>query len=71
VSKEPLGCVSCVVHQDDHDATSEVEQNKKKVGYVGYYIVLPEHRGKGYGIACWNHGMLRMARFDFLVCCCR
>jgi ribosomal protein S18 acetylase RimI-like enzyme len=26
-------------------------------GFVGFYIVRPEHRGKGYGLQIWNAGM--------------
>jgi hypothetical protein len=25
--------------------------------FVGYYIVVPEHRGKGYGLRLWQHAM--------------
>jgi ribosomal protein S18 acetylase RimI-like enzyme len=28
-----------------------------KFAFVGYYIVLPEHRGKGYGLRLWEHAM--------------
>lgn len=26
-------------------------------GFLGFYIVQPEHRGSGAGLATWNHGM--------------
>lgn len=26
-------------------------------GFIGFYIVKPEHRGKGYGLALWQAGM--------------
>jgi hypothetical protein len=30
-------------------------------GFIGGYIVKPEYRGKGHGIAVWNAGMARLA----------
>jgi Acetyltransferase (GNAT) domain/Acetyltransferase (GNAT) family len=30
-------------------------------GFLGFYIVHPEHRGSGAGIATWNHGMAYLA----------
>ncbi len=29
----------------------------KDFGFLGFYIVHPDHRGKGWGIATWNAGM--------------
>ena len=26
-------------------------------GFLGFYIVVPEHRGKGYGLQLWEHAM--------------
>src|SRR5690606_18845555 len=26
-------------------------------GFVGFYIVKPEHRGKGYGLRLWQHAL--------------
>lgn len=26
-------------------------------GFLGFYIVVPEHRGKGYGLALWQHAV--------------
>eukprot|EP01102_Stenamoeba_stenopodia_P013514 TRINITY_DN4395_c0_g1_i1.p1 TRINITY_DN4395_c0_g1~~TRINITY_DN4395_c0_g1_i1.p1 ORF type:complete len:389 (-),score=70.66 TRINITY_DN4395_c0_g1_i1:58-1224(-) len=61
-TNEALGCVSCVVHRDAFSANDDdTQQKKSKIGYVGYYIASPHHRGKGYGIALWNHGMRRLA----------
>ena len=30
-------------------------------GFLGFYIVRPEHRGSGAGLATWNHGMAYLA----------
>jgi len=30
-------------------------------GFVGFYIVRPDMRGKGYGLTIWNEAMLRMS----------
>lgn len=29
-------------------------------GFLGFYIVHPAHRGKGHGMATWQHGMARL-----------
>jgi len=29
-------------------------------GFLGFYIVVPEHRGQGHGIALWRAGMARL-----------
>src|SRR5258706_6604671 len=44
----PVGCVSVVRYGADF-------------GFLGFYITLPEARGKGYGIQLWNAGMTRLA----------
>ena len=30
-------------------------------GFVGFYIVKPAHRGKGYGLALWKAGLERLS----------
>jgi GNAT superfamily N-acetyltransferase len=30
-------------------------------GFIGFYLVRPEHRGKGYGMQLWRAGMERLA----------
>jgi hypothetical protein len=30
----------------------------KIFGFLGFYIVKPEYRGKGYGIQIWNAGLI-------------
>ncbi len=29
-------------------------------GFLGFYIVVPEHRGQGHGVALWRAGMARL-----------
>lgn len=41
--------------QDDEPvATISVVKYGKTFAFLGLYIVAPEHRGKGYGLALWN-----------------
>ena len=40
----PVGTISAVRYQDDF-------------GFIGLFIVLPEFRGLGYGMALWRHAM--------------
>ncbi|MBI1375749.1 MAG: GNAT family N-acetyltransferase [Phycisphaera sp.] len=44
---EPIGCISAVSYEG-------------VFGFVGFYIVVPEHRGKGYGIQLWDAAMGRL-----------
>ena len=41
LNDKPIGCISAVSYQ-------------KKFGFIGFYIVLQEYRGKGYGLQLWN-----------------
>ncbi|MEM7463862.1 MAG: GNAT family N-acetyltransferase [Pseudomonadota bacterium] len=41
---EPISSISVVRYDDNY-------------GFLGFYIVHPDHRGKGYGMATWNAGM--------------
>jgi len=41
---EPAGCISVVAY-DAH------------FGFLGFYIVRPEYRGRGFGLALWQAGM--------------
>lgn len=43
----PVACISVVSYDDAY-------------GFLGFYIVHPEHRGQGYGLALWNAGMARL-----------
>src|SRR5690606_21804245 len=47
VDGEPVGCISAVSYGSNF-------------GFLGLYIVLPEHRGKGYGIALWNKAVAKL-----------
>jgi hypothetical protein len=44
----PIGCISAVAYE-------------AHFGFIGLYIVVPEHRGQGHGIALWRAGMVRLA----------
>ena len=38
-------------------ATISVVKYNESFGFLGFYIVKPEYRGKGYGIKIWNAGL--------------
>ncbi|HWX49870.1 MAG TPA: GNAT family N-acetyltransferase [Roseomonas sp.] len=48
VAGEPVGCISAVRQGRGH-------------GFIGFYIMRPDWRGKGIGIALWRAGMARLA----------
>lgn len=39
-----IGCISVVAYND-------------AFGFVGFYIIIPEYRGRGWGLQLWNHAM--------------
>lgn len=44
---KPVGCISAVTYEN-------------KFGFIGFYIIIPEFRGKGYGIQLWNAAMRKL-----------
>lgn len=48
VDDEPVGSISAVAYGDSF-------------GFVGFFIVKPEHRGQGIGMALWERGMAYLA----------
>ena len=42
---------------DEPIATISVIKYDNSFGFLGFYIVKPEYRGKGYGIQIWNAGL--------------
>jgi GNAT superfamily N-acetyltransferase len=42
---------------DEPVATVSVVKYGDSFGFLGFYIVKPEYRGKGYGIRIWNAGL--------------
>jgi len=42
---------------DEPIATISAVKYGESFGFLGFYIVKPEHRGKGYGIQIWNAGL--------------
>jgi hypothetical protein len=48
IDGQPIGCISAVSYGGTF-------------GFIGLYIVVPVHRGRGHGIALWRAGMARLA----------
>lgn len=44
INGEPVACISAVSYGSDY-------------GFIGFYIVRPEFRGKGFGLKIWNHAI--------------
>lgn len=44
LGNEPIACISAVAYDPDF-------------AFIGFYIVKPEHRGRGYGLQIWNAAM--------------
>ncbi|MBI5605570.1 MAG: GNAT family N-acetyltransferase [Deltaproteobacteria bacterium] len=47
INSTPIGCISAVSYHH-------------VFGFIGFYIVAPEYRGKGYGIRLWDAAMNRL-----------
>jgi len=45
---------------DEPIATISVIKYGDSFGFLGFYIVRPDYRGKGYGIKIWNAGLARL-----------
>ena len=39
-------------------ASISVARYGETFGFLGFYIVHPDHRGQGLGLATWNHGLV-------------
>jgi GNAT superfamily N-acetyltransferase len=53
---DPKGCFAGIL--DGKMVSSIVAvQYQRKFGFLGMYIVAPEYRGRGYGLAIWKHAM--------------
>jgi GNAT superfamily N-acetyltransferase len=47
LDKRPVACISAVSYQ-------------KQFGFIGFFVVMPEMRGKGYGLRLWQAAMDRL-----------
>jgi GNAT superfamily N-acetyltransferase len=52
----PEGCFAGILGGEMISSITAV-QYEKKYGFLGLYIVVPEYRGRGYGIKIWNHAI--------------
>jgi len=48
LGSEPVGCIAGVKYNLEY-------------GFIGLYIVVPEHRGQGYGRQLWQHALDHLA----------
>ncbi len=48
LSGEPIGCISGVRYNSNY-------------GFIGLFMVIPERRGCGYGIALWKHALSHLS----------
>jgi hypothetical protein len=46
---KPIACISVVSYEN-------------KFGFLGFYIVVPEFRGQGYGLQIWNAGIKKLKK---------
>ncbi len=44
LDEKKIGCISVVAYND-------------AFGFLGFYIIIPEYRGRGWGLQMWNHAM--------------
>ncbi|MFN9242805.1 MAG: GNAT family N-acetyltransferase [Cyanobacteriota bacterium] len=44
LDQEPVGCIAGVRYN-------------RSYGFIGMFLVVPEHRGKGYGVQLWRHAL--------------
>ncbi|MEI6057027.1 MAG: GNAT family N-acetyltransferase [Lentisphaerota bacterium] len=47
LGSEPIACISAIAYDNDF-------------AFVGFYIVKPEYRGKGYGLKIWNEALVSL-----------
>lgn len=57
---DPHGFLIGVLGDEPIAAISAVKYGNS-FGFLGFYIVKPEYRGKGYGIQLWNAGLARLS----------
>ncbi|MFM7464908.1 MAG: GNAT family N-acetyltransferase, partial [Cyanobium sp.] len=48
LDQEPVGCIAGVRYNAAY-------------GFIGLFLVVPEHRGKGYGVQLWRHALHHLA----------
>ena len=51
LEKQPIGCIAGIKYNMSY-------------GFIGLFIVLKEHRGKGYGLELWKHAMSYLANIS-------
>lgn len=57
---DPMGFIGGYLN-DELVATISAVRYNPHFGFIGFYIVAPTHRGKGYGMQVWNAGVDRLA----------
>jgi hypothetical protein len=54
LDNRPIGCISAVSYG--------TAQGGSPFGFVGFYVVVPEQRGRGYGIQLWRRAIAYLAK---------
>jgi len=58
---DPEGFLASVDEDGSLVASISAVRQGAGLGFIGFYIVVPERRGEGHGIALWRAGMERLA----------
>jgi hypothetical protein len=58
---DPEGFLASVDEDGSLVASISAVRHGDGLGFIGFYIVVPERRGEGHGIALWRAGMERLA----------
>ena len=53
---DPKGCFAGILGREMVSSIVAV-QYQRKYGFMGLYVVAPEYRGRGYGLAIWKHAI--------------
>ena len=64
---DPKGCFAGFLDEEMVSSIVAV-QYQRRFGFIGMYIVTPEYRGCGYGLAIWKHAMNYLTKYVGVEC---